>query len=291
MLSPVLQKNDRKAKTLILIFSIIVFAAVVLLSRIKLEVDLGFDPHLFATANAVINFMVTLLLIAGFIAVKKGNYQLHKKIMMSAMILSVIFLVSYIAHHLFAGETKFGDLDHNGIVTDEEKVNGGSLRTIYYIILATHIPLAGIILPFILFTAYRALIAEWPAHKEAGPHHLAYLVVCCHHRCTGLPDDQSLLLIENNCHEYRREPSANSDSAFCVFLVLLILAIAGSLVYTGTAAIAENVELERIGSVVAVILSVTCLLVGFNLFKRKMMAARNLELPEMRMRKIFLLPV
>lgn len=166
MLSPVLQKNDKKAKTLILIVSIIVFAAVVLLSRVKLEVDLGFDPHVFATANAMINFVVTLLLIAGFIAVKKGNYQLHKKIMMSAMILSVIFLVSYIAHHLFAGETKFGDIDHNGIVSDEEKANGGSLRTIYYIILATHIPLAGIILPFILFTAYRALVAEWPAHKK-----------------------------------------------------------------------------------------------------------------------------
>lgn len=166
MLPPVLQKNDKKARMLILVFSFIVFAAVVLLSRVKLEVDLGFDPHLFATANAVINFMVTLLLIAGFVTVKKGNYQLHKKIMMTAMILSVIFLVSYIAHHLFAGETKFGDLDRNGIVTDEEKVAGGSLRTIYYIILATHIPLAGIILPFILFTAYRAMIAEFPAHKK-----------------------------------------------------------------------------------------------------------------------------
>ena len=166
MLPPVLQKNDKKAKTLILIFSIIVFAAVVLLSRVKLEADLGFDPHLFATANAVINFMVTLLLIAGFVTVKKGNYQLHKKIMMTAMILSVIFLVSYIAHHLFAGETKFGDLDRNGIVTDEEKAAGGSLRTVYYIILATHIPLAGIILPFILFTAYRALVAEFPAHRK-----------------------------------------------------------------------------------------------------------------------------
>lgn len=166
MLPPVLQKNDKKAKTLILIFSFIVFTAVVLLSRVKLEADLGFDPHLFATANAVINFMVTLLLIAGFVTVKKGNYQLHKKIMMMAMVLSVIFLVSYIAHHLFAGETKFGDLDRNGIVTDEEKTAGGSLRTIYYIILATHIPLAGIILPFILFTAYRALVAEFPAHRK-----------------------------------------------------------------------------------------------------------------------------
>jgi putative membrane protein len=40
------------------------------------------------------------------------------------------------------------------------------MRTLYYVILFTHIPLAGLILPFILFTAYRALISEWPAHKK-----------------------------------------------------------------------------------------------------------------------------
>lgn len=166
MLPPVLQKNDKKARALILVFSFVVFAAVVLLSKVKLDVNLGFDPHIFATANAVINFMVTILLIAGFLTVKKGNYQLHKKIMMTAMVLSILFLVSYISHHLFAGETKFGDLNHDGLISDEEKAAGGSLRMIYYVILITHIPLAAIILPFILFTAYRAMIAEWPRHKK-----------------------------------------------------------------------------------------------------------------------------
>jgi len=166
MLPPVLQKNDKKARILILVFSFVVFAAVVLLSRVKLEVNLGFDPHVFATANAVINFMVTLLLIAGFVTVKKGNYLLHKKIMMTAMVLSVLFLVSYICHHLLAGETSFGDLNHDGIVSADEKAAAGSLRMVYYVILATHIPLAAIILPFILFTAYRALIGEWPGHKK-----------------------------------------------------------------------------------------------------------------------------
>lgn len=72
-----------------------------------------------------------------------------------------------------------------------------------------------------------------------------------------------------------------------VFLVLLVVAIAGALVYTGTAGIAENENLERTGSAVAVILSVACLLPGFNLFKRKMMQARSQELPEMRIRKYF----
>lgn len=166
MLPPVLQKNDKKARVLILVFSFVVFAAVVLLSKVKLDVNLGFDPHVFATANAVINFIVTILLIAGFVTVKKGNYQLHKKIMMTAMVLSVLFLISYISHHLFAGETKFGDINHDGKVSAEEMTAGGSLRIVYYVILITHIPLAAIILPFILFTAYRAMIAEWPKHKK-----------------------------------------------------------------------------------------------------------------------------
>jgi putative membrane protein len=166
MLPPVLAKNDNKAKWLILVVSFVVFAAVVLLSRIKLEVDLGFDVHVFAKLNAFVNSIVSLLLLAGLMVVRQGKYEQHKKIMIAALILSVIFLVSYICHHLFAGETKFGDIDHDGVVTEAEKALVGGKRTFYYIILATHIPLAAIILPFILFTAYRALISEWPQHRK-----------------------------------------------------------------------------------------------------------------------------
>lgn len=164
MLPPVLAKNDKQANWLILVFSFVVFAAVVLLSRIKLDVDLGFDVHFFAQLNAFINSIVSLLLLAGLSVVKQGKYQLHKRIMVTALVLSVIFLVSYICHHLFAGETKFGDINHDGLVSEAEKALAGSKRILYYIILATHIPLAGIILPFILYTAYRALIGEWPKH-------------------------------------------------------------------------------------------------------------------------------
>lgn len=152
MLKAVLVKNDKKARTLIYLFSFIVFAAVVLLSRVKLDVDLGFDVHFFAQANAIINSTVAVLLVAALVAVKTKKYRVHKNLMIAAMLLSVLFLISYICHHLFAGETKFGA--------------EGISKTIYYIILFTHIPLAGLILPFILFTAYRALIGEWPQHKK-----------------------------------------------------------------------------------------------------------------------------
>jgi putative membrane protein len=166
MLQPTLKKNDKKGKIIIWTLSIVVFAAVAVLSRVKLDLNLSFNVHVFATFNAIVNSLVTLLLIAGLVSVKQKNYILHKKIMTTAIILSSLFLVSYICHHLLAGETKFGDTDHNGLVSDAEKLQVGGVRTFYYIILGTHIPLAGIILPFILFTAYRALIAEWPQHKK-----------------------------------------------------------------------------------------------------------------------------
>ena len=166
MLAPAIKKNDRKAAILILVFSLLVFTAIVVLSRVKLNVNPGFDVHLFARANAIINSCVALLLIVALVAVKSKSYRLHKNVMLTAMLLSILFLVSYICHHLFSGETRFGDADHDGTLSDAEKAAVGSSRMIYYILLGTHIPLAGIILPFILFTAYRALIAEYPRHKK-----------------------------------------------------------------------------------------------------------------------------
>jgi len=152
MLPPTWKKNDKKANWLIITFSIITFLIIAALGRVELKVDLGFDVHLFALANAIINSTVALLLIAALVMVKKGHYVLHKKIMILALGLSVLFLVSYICHHLLAGDTRFGGT--------------GGLKTFYYILLLTHIPLAGIILPFILYTAYRGLVGAYPSHKK-----------------------------------------------------------------------------------------------------------------------------
>ncbi len=166
MLEAVWKKNDKKARTLIFLFSAIVFAAIMVLGRVKLDVNPGFDIHLFAKANAVINSLVAVLLVAALVAVKIKKYRLHRNLMLAAMLLSILFLASYICHHLFAGETRFGDTDHDGIITEIEKTAVGSSRIIYYILLGTHIPLAGIILPFILFSAYRGLTGEFEKHKK-----------------------------------------------------------------------------------------------------------------------------
>lgn len=166
MLQAIWNKNDKQAKWLIALFSIVVFGAVTVLGKVKLDVNPGFDVHIFASINAGLNTVIALLLIAALVAVKKGKYHAHKKLMLSSLGLSVLFLISYIAHHLLAGEAKFGDINRDGILSADEKVLAGNLRYIYYFILATHIILATVILPFILFTAYRALTGEWTLHKR-----------------------------------------------------------------------------------------------------------------------------
>jgi putative membrane protein len=82
------------------------------------------------------------------------------------MILSLLFLVTYIAHHLLAGETRYGDTNFDGVVSVEEAVVAGNARAFYLILLSTHIVLAATSLPFILFTAYRAMTGEFENHKR-----------------------------------------------------------------------------------------------------------------------------
>jgi len=168
MLQPSLQKNEKKAKWLIAVFSIIVFAAVSILGRYNLagKVNLPFNVHIFALTNAVINSLVAILLIAGLMTVKSKKYELHKKIMLFAMTLSILFLLSYICHHLFAGETIYGETDGIKGLSDAELNAAGTMRTVYLAILITHIPLAGLALPFILFAAYRALTGDYEKHKK-----------------------------------------------------------------------------------------------------------------------------
>lgn len=166
MLKPSIAKKDRLANWLIGIFSLVVFIVVVVLGKFKLDVELGFDVHIFATINAFVNASIAVVLVAALVAVKKKNYELHKKFMMTALVLSILFLLSYIAHHLFAGEAKYGDSNHDGLVDEAEKLAAGAMRMVYLVILITHIILAAIILPFILFTAYRGLTSEFPAHKK-----------------------------------------------------------------------------------------------------------------------------
>lgn len=148
-----LQRNDKLAYQIIGTLSVVVFLAVVALGKFKLtDVKLGFDPHIFAAINAFINSIVSVLLLAGLYFVKQNDLEMHRNVMLTAIACSALFLVSYIMHHLFTNDTPFG--------------GQGTIRYIYYPLLISHIILAAVILPFILLTAYRALTADFGAHKK-----------------------------------------------------------------------------------------------------------------------------
>jgi putative membrane protein len=81
-------------------------------------------------------------------------------------VLSSIFLISYVIYHSSNPSTLYGDVNHDGVVSDDEKVAAGSLRYVYYFILSSHIILSGIIIPLVLFTLQRAFQEKFDKHRR-----------------------------------------------------------------------------------------------------------------------------
>lgn len=112
------------------------------------DYDVSFLPHL----NGILNTATSICLIAGFIFIKSRNEAWHRTMMLSALFLSAIFLVSYVIYHYQAEPTKFG--------------GEGLIKGIYYFVLLTHIVLAAIVVPFVLFAVYYGLTDQRQRHKK-----------------------------------------------------------------------------------------------------------------------------
>jgi len=91
---------------------------------------------------------------------------LHKKAMSTAFFLGVLFLISYILYHSTTSSTLFGDINHDGNLDEDEATLVGSLRLIYLLVLLSHILLAIIVVPFVLFAFYFALTEKIDKHKR-----------------------------------------------------------------------------------------------------------------------------
>ncbi len=111
-------------------------------------IDVSPLPHL----NAGLNATAATLLAFGFYQIKQGNRQLHKIIMMTAAAVSAVFLVSYLTYHYNAPIFLF-----NGV---------GPIKIFYYFVLITHVILASINAPMILWALWRALRGEFDKHKK-----------------------------------------------------------------------------------------------------------------------------
>jgi len=166
-MSLAVKKNDRKYLTLIGVLSVAIPVVVAVLLFIpqtgKLgDFDVTFLPHL----NAILNSATTICLIAGFIAIKNQKQEVHRTFMMAAFTLSSLFLVSYVLFHFQGETTYFGDLDGDKVVTEAEKAAAGVSRTIYLVVLLTHIVLATAVVPLVLLAIYFAFSKQLDRHKK-----------------------------------------------------------------------------------------------------------------------------
>jgi putative membrane protein len=152
----------------IIIVSIAVPALVAILLYLpnRPSLDLGFSLRLLPLFHAIINGTTALLLLLSLYFIKQKQIKAHKRANLIAVVLSVIFLLSYVTYHTLAPSTKFGDTDHNGIISDIEKASAGSIRMVYYFFLLTHIVLSAVIIPFVLFTLSRAYRQQFDRHKK-----------------------------------------------------------------------------------------------------------------------------
>ena len=142
---------------IILGLSIFVFAVVLVLQSNLLNIfpDKSTIPSwvlLLPRLNAIINAICSILLLLSLYFIKRKQIATHKKINITTFILSSLFLVSYIIFHATGIKTTYGGT--------------GMIRTVYYFILITHIILAAIVLPLVLFSFQKGLQMKVESHKR-----------------------------------------------------------------------------------------------------------------------------
>ena len=146
--------SDKGFFWLVLGVSLVIPVVVVLLQMIPAELrpSAEFAKHL-PKLNAIINSLVSICLIFGYRAIRyQKNKALHQKFMFSAFLLSSMFLISYVVYHLTLPPVPY--------------CHGGLMKVIYLSILATHIVLAAVILPMVLYTIYYSTSGNFEKHKK-----------------------------------------------------------------------------------------------------------------------------
>ena len=105
-------------------------------------------PHL----NAFLNGTSAILLLTGYSFIRKGNIAAHRTCQVSALVVSLIFLASYLTYHFNHGATRFA--------------GQGLVRPLYFTILTSHTILAVVIVPLVIITFSRALRADFVRHRK-----------------------------------------------------------------------------------------------------------------------------
>ncbi|MGF1448325.1 MAG: DUF420 domain-containing protein [Opitutales bacterium] len=108
--------------------------------------------------NAGLNAVATVLLTAGFLFILRKRKEAHQRCMMSAFVISAVFLVSYVAHKALRPAY--------GLTANREFGGEGVWAAVYYFILITHVILAMVIVPLVLRTIYLAVRSRFEIHRK-----------------------------------------------------------------------------------------------------------------------------
>ncbi|MBI3520724.1 MAG: DUF420 domain-containing protein [Bacteroidetes bacterium] len=162
------KQNDKTVFKIVLGVSILVCLIVIVLNQKLIPVPDTFPHFIYKLplVNAFINGTCSLLLIFSLLAIKKRNIQLHKKLNITAFILSALFIISYVTAHYFIPDTIFGDTDHNHFLDDSERAAVSGVRMPYLVLLLSHIFLAVVVLPLVLLSFYYGLKDDRIKHKK-----------------------------------------------------------------------------------------------------------------------------
>jgi putative membrane protein len=160
--------TDKFISRFVAAVSIFVFLVVLILNRHLIPAPAVIPSFIvyLPKLNAILNGTCSILLLTSLYFIKQRNIAVHKRINILTFCLSSIFLVSYILFHYLNPETRFGDLNGDGILSPEEKAAVGNIRYVYYVILTSHIILAAGVLPLILLSFYRGLQMQVEKHKK-----------------------------------------------------------------------------------------------------------------------------
>jgi len=158
--------KEKSLKILIWVVSAVVILLVGAMRQFKLPVPEGWDVSFLPAVNATLNALTAVALVFSLIFIKQGKVVAHRNANGVALGLSVLFLLCYVAYHFTTREVIYGDVDHDGILSAAETAAVAGQRTLYLVILLSHIALAGILLPFILLTTLRALVGKYALHRK-----------------------------------------------------------------------------------------------------------------------------
>ena len=160
------QQLLRKLKVAVWVISAAVLGLVMLMREVKIPLPDGFTLSFLPPFHAILNTVAAISLVMALDAIKKGNALVHQRWIYAAMICSLLFLLSYVTYHFTTPETIYGDLNGDGEMSEAELAEAGTMRTVYLVILLSHIVLAAVSLPFILLTFCYGVTNHFIKHKK-----------------------------------------------------------------------------------------------------------------------------